>query len=58
MHIRLFSACAYKLTLQETMRLTENVRLTSGIIVAMPSMRKYVRTYVRDSQMCDRARER
>ena len=34
-----FSACAYKLRLQETMRLTDNVRLTSGIIVAMPSMR-------------------
>ena len=38
----LFRACAYKLRLQETMRLTDNVRLTSGIIVAMPSMRKHV----------------
>ena len=38
----LFSACAYKLRLQETMRLTDNVRLTSGIIVATPSMRKHV----------------
>ena len=37
----LFSACAYKLRLQETMHLTDNVRLTSGIIVAMPSMRKH-----------------
>ena len=34
----LFSACVYKLRLQETM----NVRLTSGIIVATPSMRKHV----------------
>ena len=41
----LFSACAYKqLRLQETMRLTDNVRLTSGIIVATPSMRKHVIT--------------
>ena len=38
----LFSACAYKLRLQETMRLTDNVRLTSGIIVATPSMRKHM----------------
>ena len=38
----LFSACAYKLRLQETMRLTDNVRLTSGIIVATPSMKKHV----------------
>ena len=38
----LFSACAYKLRLQETMRLTDNVHLTSGIIVAMPSMWKHV----------------
>ena len=38
----LFSACAYELRLQETMRLTDNVRLTSGIIVATPSMRKHV----------------
>ena len=38
----LFSACAYKLRLQETVRLTDNVRLTSGIIVATPSMRKHV----------------
>ena len=38
----LFSTCAYKLRLQETMRLTDNVRLTSGIIVATPSMRKHV----------------
>ena len=38
----LFSACAYKLRLQETMRLTDNVRLTSGIIAATPSMRKHV----------------
>ena len=38
----LFSACAYKLRLQETMRLTDNVRLTSGLIVATPSMRKHV----------------
>ena len=38
----LFSACTYKLRLQETMHLTDNVRLTSGIIVAMPSMRKHV----------------
>jgi len=38
----LFSACAYKLGMQETMRLTDNVRLTSGIIVATPSMRKHV----------------
>jgi len=36
----LFSACAYKLTLQETMCPTDNARLTSGIIVATPSMRK------------------
>jgi len=43
----LFSACAYKLRLQKTMRLTDNVRLTSGIIVATPSMRKHV---------CDRER--
>ena len=38
----LFSACAYKLRLQETMHLTDNVRLTSSIIVATPSMRKHV----------------
>ena len=38
----LFSTCAYKLRLQESTRLTDNVRLTSGIIVATPSMRKYV----------------
>ena len=38
----LFSACAYKHRLQETMRLTDNVRLTTGIIVATPSMRKHV----------------
>jgi len=38
----LFSACAYKVTLQATMRLTDNVHLTSGIIVATPSMRKHV----------------
>jgi len=38
----LFSICAYKLRLQETMRLTDNVHLTSGIIVATPSMRKHV----------------
>jgi len=38
----LFSACTYKLRLQETMRLTDNVRLTSGIIVATPSMKKHV----------------
>jgi len=38
----LFSACANKLRLQETMRLTDNLRLTSGIIVATPSMRKHV----------------
>jgi len=40
--LKLFSACAYKLRLQETMRLTDSVRLTSGIIVATPSMRKHV----------------
>ena len=38
----LFSTCAYKLWLQETMRLTDSVRLTSGIIIATPSMRKHV----------------
>ena len=38
----LFSACTYKLRLQETMRLTDIVRLTSGIVVATPSMRKHV----------------
>ena len=32
----------YKLRPQETMCLTDNVRLTSGIIVATPSMRKHV----------------
>jgi len=31
-----------KLRLQETMRPTNNVRLTSGIIVATPSVRKHV----------------
>ena len=54
----LFSACAYKLRLQETMRLTDNVRLTSGIIVAMPSMRKHMiakLTYVHTCT-CDRER--
>jgi len=38
----LLSACAYKLRLQETTRLTDNVRLTSGIIVATPSMKKHM----------------
>ena len=38
----MFSGYTYKLRLQETMRLTDNVRLTSGIIVATPSMRKHV----------------
>ena len=38
----LFSTCAYKLRLQETMRLTDNERLTCGFIVATPSMRKHV----------------
>ena len=38
----LFSACAYKLRLQETMCLTDNVRLTSSIIVATPSMGNHV----------------
>jgi len=35
----LFNACAYK---QETMRLTDNVRLTSGITVATPSKGKHM----------------
>ena len=57
----LFSACAYKLRLQETMRLTDNVRLTSGIIVATrtraaPSMRKHVKPNVWSNKRQERRR--
>ena len=46
----LFSACGCKLRLQETLHLTDNVHLTSGIIVATCRAQH---EEVRDSQMCD-----
>ena len=57
----LFSACTYKLRAQETMRLTDNVRLMSGIILATPSMRKHAiakRVIDRERLTCYKRQER